>query len=139
VKTEVLPTWVKVVCSAGVLLGIYLLCSGLTANIVNSEHALRPGQFFLQLCCLSIAALPLLLRWRTVTASLFRHVLLFLLVADAIYFSYHFVAAVVWAIHHGERTHVVCYSVIGFLAMLTIVSQFPAVLHLTRTRESKVA
>jgi hypothetical protein len=127
--------------AAGVLLGIFLLCSGLAANLVNSEpdQQLRPEQFVLQLCCFAIAALPLIVRWRAVTTRLFRHVFLFLLVSDALYFNYHLVASVAWAIDYGERTQVVCFSIIGPLITLTIVSQFPAVLHLTKPRESNVA
>jgi hypothetical protein len=141
VRTEALPKWVIVVRAAGILLGVFLLCSGLAANLVASEpeQRLRPAQFVTQLCLFTIAALPLIVRWRAVTTRWFRRVLLFLLAADAIYFSYSSVASVVWAVHHGERTQVVCFSILGFLITLTIVSQFPAVLHLTKTREPNVA
>lgn len=115
------------------MLGTFFVCCALLAHMAASDAEIRPSaaDVLAQRCLFLIAALPLLVRWRSVRSYSRRRILLFLLAADALYFTYSSATSIFWAFQHGERGQIVAFILVGLTMIFILFAQFPAVLRLT--------
>jgi hypothetical protein len=134
VKTETLPSWLQPVRIAGVLLGLAFIFCSLAADMLASEAEPAPAdtQLFAQRVLFAIAALPLVMRWRSIQSRFVRRILLVLLAGDALYFAHSLLNSTIWAFKHGERVQFVAALCVSVCVTVVLFAQFSAISHISK-------